>query len=1282
VIVVLANLALAQINTVELSGTVFDPQGLAVAGAQVTIRNLASGAERTTSSGTTGEYQILELPPGAYQLSVEAVGFAKLVNDNLTLTLGVPAVVNPHLALRSVTESVVVTTQPQLIQTKRSDVSETVTPLQIENLPINGRNFIHFALLGSQTNPDGAPPIGVAPTSGLNFGGQSARYNQVSVDGADAMDNSANAVRATVSQESVQEFQILTSNYMPEYGRATGAIINIVTKSGSNQIHGNVFGFLRHSSLQARNPFSVQVDPATGDIQPIKQPFTRVQAGATLGGPIRKDKTFYFFSYELSRRQETGFNAIGGSASNCPPGSTSALFGLCTAVLPFFPQPLTLTGAQLSFVRSLLGSGNSADQQLAAQYAVLAGSASRVALNGVDFGAIAAAEGITPCTAALPLHCFPLPVQGGGGTFFSAPLPASYVPLATLVGNFPTKEATSWWSLRLDHIWNQKNSSSLRVSVSPSLVTGIEANEENQSLGENSGSRTSLQQARNVAVVAQNVTAVTSHVFNELRYQFARLGLKYGFSQLPGGSNVGINIPGAAFFGREPFSPVDRIEKRHQIVDNLTWIKGKHTFKFGEDTNYILIGSSTNQVFQLYYGGVYDFGSLNASAFFPQCQALNCPGITGVQSYGLGFPQDFIQGIGSSDRLFNVPSLGVFAEDTWKLSPRLTLNYGLRYDIEWTPTFVPGTSFNTAAEAALGVMEGIPVSVKNFAPRLGLAWDPTGSGKTALRASYGVFYNHPQLGLAFDSTTADGALSSLLLVGGGVPTGAPILSNPVATLNAASIFQGVLNTGDTCARSTSPFGYLACQQRFNPFQKNSIFSNQNFLNAGFPIPLLPETLPTEKSYVYGNAQQTNLTLERQLGTDWKVGVSYSYTHGLHLSRPRNINSTDPTLLVANLANALAAGLPVSNPLTVAAPASPVGATASTCGVSVIVPNVLGALNGCPSSLASLNGQFVGTAAVFNFFRPSGPNPSFASVPNTGFSPALFTGLQGLAGIAGYPPGTPGIPVPWSDVIPQESSGSSVYHGLTISVTKRFADRLQIFSNYTWSHAIDDSTDVVAFFTPQDNRSPGLDRGNSSFDRRHRWVTSAILVAPDSRDAGTKLEKLLANFTLSPIIEVSSGRPYSVLTGTDFNFDFNSVTDRASGVRAGSVPGAVSSPFISGTVFLPPTSDCPAISPVQASVLKSGLGAGGAFLGCIGNLGRNSFVRPGRFNVDLRLSRKFAISERTEVEAIAEAFNLLNRLNVADVSPLCDPTGAGDCNAGRPTAAFDQRQLQVALKLRW
>jgi hypothetical protein len=178
-----------------------------------------------------------------------------------------------------------VSSQADLVETSRTSTTDTIGQRRIDNLPINGRNYINFTLTDSQVVRDNAPNTGAAPTSGLNISGQRGRSNLVNVDGADATDNSVNGVRSTVSQEAVQEFQIITNNYAPEYGRAAGGVVNIITRSGSNAFHGDVFGYLRNRNFQAVNPFSTVPNPA----------YTRVQAGAAFGGPIKKDKTFFIF---------------------------------------------------------------------------------------------------------------------------------------------------------------------------------------------------------------------------------------------------------------------------------------------------------------------------------------------------------------------------------------------------------------------------------------------------------------------------------------------------------------------------------------------------------------------------------------------------------------------------------------------------------------------------------------------------------------------------------------------------------------------------------------------------------------------------------------------------------------------------------------------------------------------------------------------------------------------------------------------------------------------------
>jgi Carboxypeptidase regulatory-like domain/TonB dependent receptor-like, beta-barrel len=1300
----------AQVNTATLSGTVIDPQGLAVRGAKVTVTNAATGAVRSIIVDDDGRYSLIGLAPGRYKMSVDGGGnFSTFHNESIVVTVGEDAVFNPRLDLRGMSQTVTVTTETAPIETSKTEVSQTVGEQRIENLPINGRGYLNFTLTNSQTTRDVSPTIGPAPNSGLNINGARARSNMVSVDGADAVDNSVNGIRSTVSQEAVQEFQLILSNYNAEYGRATGGVINIVTKSGANEIHGDLFGYFRNKAFQARNAFSGQIDPTTGVLDPVKQAYTRTQSGFTLGGPLKKDKTFYFLSYEYTQREESGFSSIG-----------LGNYGLTVGSVPCIPVPLSLTSGpngQLAFYQAALGqlTGNGAlcnnpnpaiQAQISGveQAAILTGASSNVALNAdlnknadgstVPLSAVMGIPGALgsrffPVPVACPLGqpvnsviCVPAAGNPPGVGSGLVPLPASYVGINSVRGNYPVSEKTSLWSARLDQRWTNRNNSFLRVGVSPSLVTGQPSTSQNQVFGQNAGSRTGLTQSRDLDITFQHDTVLSDRDFNEARFQFARRGLHFGFSDLPGGSNIGVNIPGVAYFGREPYSTVDRIERRTEFTDHVSLIRGRHTFKFGGDYNLIQLRSSKAQIFELDFGGDVNFGGLT-----PFGSSL--PGTSGLQSYGLGIPTTYIQGIGNSNQPFDNIPMGFFAQDSWKVSQKLTLNYGLRYDVEISPLFAPATAVNSAAEQALGVQEGIPRNYKNIAPRFGLAWDPVGNGKTVIRAGFGLFYDHPLLATAFDSVTADGGRSVQLLSAGGVasacglvpaagaPPGYPTCGNGLDTptnLNGSAIFQGVLN-------ALPNMFYLPNQQRFDPLASGSLFANQNYLSAGFPLPILPFTLPIASNFKYGYAEQGNLTVEREIAGSWKFSLGYQWTRGLHLYRPVDINSTDPKLLAGNDAAAIAAGLvsPSSSPLTIAVPstfnaacAGGIPAFNTVSGGSIafatptgqpLAPGVLGLGYTGPNCGGSPVG-FVATPAFFNFFRRSGPNPSFA-----GLVPGGYATQVALAKAAGFPAGF-GVPVPFNSVDAQLSDGNSWYNALTFNLTKRFSHSFEMLSSYTYSHSIDDSTDLQSPLEPQDSRFPFFERANSVNDQRHRWVTSAVFQSPQGKGGDGFTKRFLGGFTVAPIIEVASGRPYNVITGTDSRLDLGASQARPS------LGGATTSSFIPGVTF-GPAATClanngtafsfPGVSPPN---------------GCDGNLGRNAFTSPGFFQIDLRVSKAIPIGERLHLDLIADGFNMLNRLNVLAVNQLCDPTAGATCFAGQPTASYDARQFQFALKLAW
>jgi hypothetical protein len=273
----------AQSNAADIQGTVKDSTNAVVPNATVTARNPNTNVTRNATTNDEGLYRIINIPPGDYEITVEAASFKKAVLDKVTVTVGQAAEVNVTLEPGAISETVTVSgATTEIIESDKTAVSNTIDQQRINNLPINERNYINFATTLSTVGRDAGRPIGPAPTTGLNFGGQRGRSNLVQVDGADNTDNSVNASRSTVSQEAVQEFQVVTNSFAPEFGRSAGGVVNVVTKSGTKDFHGNVFGFLRHRSFQARNAFAPIEDP----------PFTRTQYGLTLGGPLDPERTY------------------------------------------------------------------------------------------------------------------------------------------------------------------------------------------------------------------------------------------------------------------------------------------------------------------------------------------------------------------------------------------------------------------------------------------------------------------------------------------------------------------------------------------------------------------------------------------------------------------------------------------------------------------------------------------------------------------------------------------------------------------------------------------------------------------------------------------------------------------------------------------------------------------------------------------------------------------------------------------------------------------------------
>src|SRR6202522_153884 len=368
IVLVVRQTAFAQgAATGDLHVSVKDPKDNAVTNATVIVRDVAKGLERTGTGDGVGGYSVRQLSPGTYSVTVDAPGFAKAEATGIAVTVGGIAELPVVVSVAGTKEVVEVTSQAELVETSRTSTTDTIGQRRIDNLPINGRNYINFTLTDSQVLRDNAPNTGAAPTSGLNMVGQRARSHLVNVAGADATDNSTNGVRSTVSQEAVQEFQIITNSYAAEYGRAAGGVINIITRSGSNDFHGDVYGYLRNRNFQAVNPFSTTPNPA----------YTRVQAGTAFGGPIKKDKTYFYFAYEITRRHETGFSSIGQNNFGFVPFDASPFFGAPAGAFDIQAAP-----QQAAFLQSFIPVVPAGLLPPLQTYAFMAGASSGIALNG------------------------------------------------------------------------------------------------------------------------------------------------------------------------------------------------------------------------------------------------------------------------------------------------------------------------------------------------------------------------------------------------------------------------------------------------------------------------------------------------------------------------------------------------------------------------------------------------------------------------------------------------------------------------------------------------------------------------------------------------------------------------------------------------------------------------------------------------------------------------------------------------------------------------------------
>lgn len=826
----------------DLTGTVTDPSGAVLTNATVTATDAEKGIKRSTATDNNGRYHITALLPSVYIVSAEHSGFQTTIQKGVIINVGQTTTLDFPLKVTGATESVEVTTEAPVVDTERGHQAETINQQYIQDLPINRRDYLTFTLLAPGVSDstrmanDQDFRVKQTPQSGLSFYGSNGRGNSVTVDGGEANDDSG-GVRLTLSQDAVQEFQINRSNYGADLGGASGASINIVSKSGTNDLHGTVYGFFRNDAMDAANPFAFtqalapgQVFsplPGTPDLQGTrtKDTLTREQFGGSFGFPISKDKTFGYVAAE---------GLIQNSQNAVP---------LLTNTSVFRPDNGQFSGNnQQAIITGLAGlAGNPSVPCLTGKPALPAQTCAAILTQFLT---------VNPTANFVPLLG---PVQGPLQTARMAFLQSQ---LESNGGLFKYDTREYFISGRLDHVFSDSNQAYLRYS----FAHDTEQNPDVQSLvGFSAGSSVKAYDNTAQAAWFHQFSARTQ---NELRGQFNYANFDV-IPNVPG--QVGLAIPGFANLGTNIFLPSLTIMRRPDVADNMTMVRGKHTMRFGGE--FLLRGNHTES--HTFFPGRFVFGTLPGFLLSPCLTvpaACGLPGntlpagINGLQSAALGLPQFYQQGFGNPIYNYPRPWTSAYWQDQWAMASNFNLTFGLRYELD----------------AQYGKLNS---DKDNFAPRVAFAWDPFKDHKVAVRGGFGIFYS-PIYGQIADVVQTLGFVNNTRPIAQVfVPlTGAP----GIPGLNSAVIYQTLFAQGKIGCTQPAP-GNAAC---ITPADLTQF--GINVTNVG-PPPPLSVVFSGQPDYQSPYAEQASFGIEGEVSQGFSVSLNAIYVHTLRLPVALDVN---------------------------------------------------------------------------------------------------------------------------------------------------------------------------------------------------------------------------------------------------------------------------------------------------------------------------------------------------------------------------------------------------------
>jgi protocatechuate 3,4-dioxygenase beta subunit len=884
----------------DVTGTVTDPSGADVPNAKVTVLDAAKGLQRSVVTDEHGFYHLSGLAPANYKLSVDHAGFQTEVVPSLTLTVGQTSVFDFHLKLAGISGQVEVSSEVPVVETERGSQANTLTQEDIAQLPIDRRDYLTFTLLApgvsnsTRLASDQDFRVKQTPQSGLSFYGSNGRGNSVTVDGGEANDD-AGGVRLTLSQDAVQEFQVNRSNYAADLGGASGAAINIVSKSGTNELHGSLYGYFRNDAMDAADPFARRQALQPGGPfslaaqgQPVKNSLQRYQDGGTLGFPIQKDKTFLFVAFE---------GLLQNSQNAVPLLTNSFIFAGPTAAGPTTFLQSDPRFAQQSVVTALFNDpGNPTVPCLNNPNGTITSLPAQTCAGALQTGlTVSPITGLTPGQTALNNFLINQ-LETNGGLF-----------------NYNTREYLA--SGRFDHRFSDSN----QLSLTYRFGHDLEENPDVQSL-------TGFSAGTSIHDYDNNVLAAWYHQFSSTAQNETRLQFDYATLNVipnePG--EVGLQIPGFANnLGTNIFVPSLTITRRYEIADNFTLIRGHHTMKFGGSE--LLRGNHTES--HTFFPGRFVFGTLPGAilspCFFPSatpstqnpCGLISSgASIDSLQTASLGLPQVYQQGFGNPVYpYYTRPWTAAYWQDSWAIKSNFKLNYGLRYELD--AQYAPLSTYK-----------------KNFGPRVSFAWDPLRDHKTVIRGGYGIFYaaiydqipavdyslgvrnaNNSSVG----NSTKAGQVNNLVAICGISPifpgSGSspcnreisiyivPITGVPGGSkaLNAATVFQTLFGQGAITCTTPAPGNYACIRPGAGPGGLAQF--GLNVTNSG-PLAPLQVVFIDQPNFRNPYSQQAEFGIERELAPGFSISASYIYSHTIGLPVAIDTNLLPAPTSTAQLAN--------------------------------------------------------------------------------------------------------------------------------------------------------------------------------------------------------------------------------------------------------------------------------------------------------------------------------------------------------------------------------------------